>query len=96
MELKEALLILWGKIIYPTVDVFTDWYFGINLILGWGYDLQCSEDFEDIHVYLGIVSIVPASLSALIHLHHWYHFEKVENGGDGRMKTLLFAMLQVF
>ena len=95
MKLLEAAQILLFKIVMPTVDVFSDWFFGIHLILGWGYDLQCSPDFAENHVYMGIASIVPASLSALIHLHHWYHFEKVQNGGNSRKKTFPMVFLQV-
>ena len=29
-----------------------------------------------------------------LHLHHWWHFEKPENQGCGRLKTLPFALLQ--
>ena len=100
MQLKEAASIAFSKILLPigrgyTLDVILDWVFGIKLILGWGYDLGCSETFADDHVYLGIASLVPAILSALIHLHHWYHFEKVENGGSGRLLTLPTVLLQV-
>ena len=95
MHLKEALQILVFKIIMPTVDVFSDWFFGIHLILGWNYDPLCSDSFKETHVYMGMASLVPAILSALIHLHHWYHFEKIENGGNGRIKTLPFVLLQV-
>ena len=95
MKLLEAVRIILFKIVLPTVDVFSDWYFAIHLILGWGYDLKCSPDFAENHIYMGIASIVPASLSALIHLHHWYHFEKIENGGNGRIKTLPMVLLQV-
>ena len=95
MHLKEALQILVIKIIMPTIDVFSDWFFGIHLFLGWNYDPLCSDNFKETHVYMGIASLVPAILSALIHLHHWYHFEKIENGGNGRIKTLPFVLLQV-
>ena len=95
MQLKEAASIAFSKILLPTLDVILDWVFGIKLILGWGYDLGCSDTFADDHVYLGIASLVPAILSALIHLHHWYHFEKVENGGSGRLLTLPTVLLQV-
>ena len=95
MEIVEAATIFLFKILLPTLDVFSDWVFGIHLILGWGYDHGCSETFSTNHVYMGIASIVPACLSALIHLHHWYHFEKVANGGDGRLKTLPIVLLQV-
>ena len=82
MNPLEAALILISKIVVPTIDVFSDWIFGVQLILGWGYNIQCSPDFAENHVYMGIASIVPASLSALIHIHHWYHFEQVQNGGN--------------
>ena len=95
MKITEAATIFLFKILLPTLDAFSDWVFGIKLILGWGYDLGCSESFAANHVYMGVASIVPATLSALIHLHHWYHFEKVENGGDGRLKTLPIVLLQV-
>ena len=95
MQLKEAASIAFSKILLPTLDVILDWVFGIKLILGWGYDLGCSETFANDQVYLGIASLVPAILSALIHLHHWYHFEKVENGGSGRLLTLPTVLLQV-
>ena len=95
MKLLEAAQILLFKIVLPTVDIFSDWFFGIHLILGWGYDFQCNPDFAENHVYMGIASVVPASLSAFIHLHHWYHFEKVQNGGIGRIKTLPMVLLQV-
>ena len=95
MQLEEAATIAFSKILWPTVDVVLDWVFGIQLILGWGYDLECSKTFRDDHFYLGIASLVPAMLSALFHLHHWYHFEKVENGGSGRLFTLPTVLLQV-
>ena len=95
MKLLEAAQILLFKIVLPSVDVFSDWFFGIHLILGLGFDTQCISKFAENHVYMGIASIVPACLSALIHLHHWYHFEQVENGGNGRMKTLPAVLLQV-
>ena len=96
MNLLEAALIVLSKIVVPTIDVFSDWIFGVHLILGWGYNIQCSPDFAENHVYMGIASIMPASLSALIHIHHWYHFEQVQNGGNGRLKTLPVVLLQVF
>ena len=95
MKLLEAIQISLFKIVLPTVDVFSDWFFGIHLILGWGYNSQCSPDFAEHHVYMGFASIVPAILSALIHFHHWYHFEQVKNGGNGRLKTLPAILLQV-
>ena len=95
MHLMEALQILVFKIVMPTIDVFSDWFFGIHLILGWDYDPLCTDTFADTRVYMGIACLVPATFSALIHLHHWYHLEKIENGGNGRLKTLPFVLLQV-
>ena len=95
MERIEAINVLLFKVIWPTIDVFLDWQFGIQLILAWNFDLKCSENFADNHVYFGIVSLIPPALSALLHLHHWFHFEKVDNGGDGRLKTLPSVIFQV-
>ena len=95
MDRKEAAILALTKVVLPTVDVFTDWLFGIQLILGLSYDPQCSPDFNSTHVNLGIASLIPPTLSALFHFHHWFHIEKVENGGSGRMKTLPIALLQV-
>ena len=94
MDLIEAVILLITKVLLPTFDVVSDWLFGIQLILGWNYDPKCSDEFADRHVYMGIASLVPATLSALFHFHHWYHFEKVENGGSGRWKTLATIILQ--
>ena len=95
IESKEAAILALTKVVLPTIDVFTDWLFRIQLILGSSYDPQCSPDFIDTHVNMGIAALLPPTLSALLHLHHWYHMEKVENGGSGRMKTLPAALLQV-
>ena len=95
MDLVEAASILFFKVIWPTVDVVSDWIFGVKLIIGFGYDLQCSDSFPEDHVNMGLVALIPPTLSALIHLHHWYHFEKVENGGSGRLKTFPVIILQV-
>ena len=95
MKITEAASLLLMKVVWPTIDVFLDWQFGIQLILGWNYDYQCSEDFAKNHVYYGMISLIPPTLSALFHLHHWYHFEKLENEGHGRLKTLPTALLQV-
>ena len=95
MDLKEAVILLLTKVLFPTIDVFSDWLFGIQLILGWSYDPKCSSDFAKNHVNMGIASLVPATLSTFFHVHHWYHLEKVENGGSGRLKTLPTVLLQV-
>ena len=93
MDPVEAASILFFKVIWPTIDVVSDWIFGIKLITGFGYDLQCSDSFAKDHVIMGWVALIPPTLSALIHLHHWYHFEKVENGGSGRLKTIPVIIL---
>ena len=95
MEVNEAVILILTKVLFPTIDVFSDWLFGVQLILGWNYDLKCSSDFAESHVNMGIASLVPATLSTLFHIHYWYHLEKVENGGSGRLKTLPTVLLQV-
>ena len=95
MEVKEAVILLLTKVLLPTIDVFSDWLFGIQLILGWSYDPKCSSEFAKNHVNMGIASLVPATLSTFFHVHHWYHLEKVENGGSGWLKTLPTVLLQV-
>ena len=96
MDNKEAAKILLTKVILPTLDVWSDWQFGINLINAYGYDMKCSGYVADNHVYMGVVSLTPAILSALFHLNYWYHMEKLENGGSGRFKTLPIVFLQVY
>ena len=60
------------------------------------------EDFNNTTDYVWCMEAVvlfrmttEGCVSALIHLHHWYHFEKVGNGGSGRLKTFPFIILQV-
>ena len=96
MNFKEAVTILILKIILPTVDVVTDWYFGIQLITGHNFDIQCNDYVAKNHVRMGIVVLVPPIISALLHIKQWYHFEKKENGGQGRMLTFPFAILQIW
>ena len=96
MDFKEATKILVTKVLFQTMDVFTDWLFAIRLIKGTTYDLQCSEYFAENHVYMGAATLIPPILSAFFHTHCWYHFEKVENGGSGRLKTILTVLLQVW
>ena len=45
---------------------------------------------------MGVTYITPAVISALFHIHHWYHFEKVENGGSGRWQTFILALCQLW
>ena len=96
MDNKEATKILLTKVMLPILDVWTDWQFGKNLINGYGYDMKCSDYVADNHVYMGAVSLTPAILSALFHLNYWYHMEKLENGGSGRLKTFPIVLFQVY
>ena len=88
MDLIEAVILLITKVLLPTFDVVSDWLFGIQLILGWNYDPKCSDEFADRHVYMGIASLVPATLSALFHFHHWFGITlrrlKMEAAADGK------------
>ena len=45
---------------------------------------------------MAMVAMIPPTLSTLVHAHHWWHFERVENGGLGRLKTLPFLCCQVW
>ena len=92
MNFKEAVTILILKIILPTVDVVTDWYFGIQLITGYNFDLHCNEYVARNHVRMGIVVLIPPTISALLHI----RLEKKENGGHGRMLTFPFVILQIW
>ena len=96
MDHKEAAKILLTKVILPILDVWGDWELGINLITGYGYDMECSNYLAENHVYMGVVILTPAILSGMFHLNYWYHLEKLENGGSGRVKTLPTVLLQVY
>ena len=48
------------------------------------------------HVNMGIAILVPVIVAALFTIHHWYHFEKVGNGGSGRLRTLPFVVSQTW
>ena len=96
MDNKEAAKIMLTKVILPILDVWTDWQFGIYLIMGYGYDLSCSDYLAENHIYMGAVSLAPAILSAMFHLNYWYHMEKLENGGSSRRKTFPTVLLQVY
>ena len=84
------------KIVLPTIDIVTDLLLTVQLITGLGFDLTCGEYFAEYHVNMGLAYITPAVISALLHMHHWYHFEKVENGGSGRQKTFVLAACQLW
>ena len=43
MDRKEAAILAITKLVLPTIDVFTDWLFGIQPILGLSYDPQSKE-----------------------------------------------------
>ena len=60
MDNKEVAKILLTKVILPTLDVWSDWQFGKNLINGYGYDMKCSDYVADNHVYMGVASLTPA------------------------------------
>ena len=93
MKTAEAFMIALTKIVLPITDVVTDLLLTVQLITGWGYDLTCREYFAEYHVNMGLAYITPAVISALLHIHRWYHFERVENGGNGRWKTFILAAL---
>ena len=96
MNLKEAFTIFIFKVAIPTIDVVSDWLLGYHLITGWSFDLHCSDFVAENHIKMGIAILVPAILAALFNIHHWYHFEKVENGGSGRLRTLPFVICQIW
>ena len=96
MDHKEIAKILLTKVILPILDVWGDWRLGINLITGYGYDMRCSGYLANNHRYMGAVSLTPAILSGLFHFNYWYHSEKLENGGSGRLRTLPIVLLQVY
>ena len=96
MNLKEAATVFIFKVVIPTIDVATDWLLGYHLITGWNFDLQCSDFVAENHVNMGIAILVPVIVAALFTIHHWYHFEKVENGGSGRLRTLPFVVSQTW
>ena len=45
---------------------------------------------------MALIAMIPPTLSLLTHAHHWFHFEKVENGGIGRLKTLPLLCCQLW
>ena len=96
MNRKDLASILIFKILLPTIDVVTDWLLAVQLITGFNYDPDCSQYFKEYHVYMGIAVLAPAVIVTLFHLHHWYHLEKKENGGDGRLKTFPLVVLQFY
>ena len=96
MNTVEVITIALTKIVLPIVDIVTDLILTVQLITGWGYDLTCSEYFAEYHVNMGLTYITPAVISAFLHIHHWYHFEKVGNGGNGRRKTFILAACQLW
>ena len=79
MKLTDAIKIILFKILLPTLDVVTDLVFAIQLMTGYHYDCHCSPDFLEYHAYMGLTSLIPPLISFLLHFHHWYHFEKIEN-----------------
>ena len=96
MNIVQAIMIALTKIALPIIDIVTDLLLTVQLITGWGYDLTCGKYFAEYHVNMGVTYITPAVISALFHIHHWYHFEKVENGGSGRQKTFILAVCQLW
>ena len=95
MNIAQAIMIVLTKIVLPIIDIVTDLLLTVQLITGWGYDLTCGKYFDEYHVNMGLAYITPSVISAFLHIHHWYHFEKVENGGCGRLLTLPTVLLQV-
>ena len=70
MNILQATMMALTKIVLPAVDIVTDWILTVQLITGWGYDLSCGDYFAEYHVNMGIAYIIPAVISALLHLHH--------------------------
>ena len=52
--------------------------------------------YPQFHFNMALVAMIPPTFSTFVHAHHWWHFERVENGGLGRLKTLPFLCCQAW
>ena len=97
MNYFEASIILVFGVILPTVDIGSDVYIAIILLVGEPL-LVCSFHLLKSELYTyGAITLIFPIISFLFTTNHWWRMEKKSaEGGSGRMRTLVLLGLQIW